>query len=346
MREILVIRFGALGDLCVLGWALTHLADSQPPGTCRVTLVTKAAFAPLMSQIRGIDEVIALEGSGPAAVRRLAGQLRKRRWDVVLDAHNTLRSHLVLGLLGRRPNARLAKDTIARLGFMAWGRPHPRLDQRMRDRFDALCDVITPAVGLDPAPTRHPPLAHLRGGVTVKAAPTATPVLGLAPGAQWDTKRWPAENFTTLLDRFRAAYGGTVRVYLGPREQAWYPGSTLKRTVAADDTIELVRLPDLRDVARSLATTDVVVTNDSGLLHLAEAVGTPVLAFFGPTVREFGYFPLLADSRSLETGLDCRPCSRNGKRSCHRSDLACLTGITPELALENLIAMLPKDTPS
>ncbi len=80
---------------------------------------------------------------------------------------------------------------------------------------------------------------------------------------------------------------------------------------------------------RSVTVTN---TNDSGLLHLAEAAGTPVLAFFGPTVRQFGYFPCLDDSEVLEVELDCRPCSRNGKRPCHREDLACLREITPDRA--------------
>ena len=67
-----------------------------------------------------------------------------------------------------------------------------------------------------------------------------------------------------------------------------------------------------------------------GLLHLAEGVGTPVVALFGPTVRAFGYFPVHPRSRVLETDLDCRPCSRNGKRPCHRGDLACLADTPAE----------------
>jgi heptosyltransferase-2 len=80
----------------------------------------------------------------------------------------------------------------------------------------------------------------------------------------------------------------------------------------------------------------VVVTNDSGLLHLSEAVGTPVVALFGPTVREFGYFPRLGASAALEVPLECRPCSRNGKRPCHRGDLACLERIEVGAVLERV----------
>jgi len=341
MRRILVIRFGALGDLCVLGWALSRLADSQAPGSIKVTLVTKAAFAPLMAEMRGVDEVICLESSDLAAVRRLAARLKRQRWDVVLDAHNILRSHLLLALLGRRPNARLAKDTAARLGFMAFGRAVPRLKQRMLDRFDTLCAGVTASTQPASAVT-VPPLVHFSQENPKRDSGAGAPVLGLAPGAQWDSKRWPAENFATLLQLFRAQTSGPVRIYLGPREQSWYTGSSLAQAAATDPAVQIIRLPDLPAVARSLAATDVLVTNDSGLLHVAEAVGTRVLAFFGPTVREFGYFPLLKDSRVLETELACRPCSRNGKRPCHRRDLACLTATSAEAALETLVKMLPE----
>jgi ADP-heptose:LPS heptosyltransferase len=85
-----------------------------------------------------------------------------------------------------------------------------------------------------------------------------------------------------------------------------------------------------------------VVTNDSGLMHVAEAVGTPVVALFGPTVRGFGYFPSLPRSAVLETnGLECRPCSRNGRRPCWRGDHACLTRIDSEAALARVDALGP-----
>jgi ADP-heptose:LPS heptosyltransferase len=66
------------------------------------------------------------------------------------------------------------------------------------------------------------------------------------------------------------------------------------------------------------------VGNDSGLMHLAEALGVPVVGLFGPTVREFGYYPALQDSRTVERELPCRPCSRNGARPCPREHRVCM----------------------
>ena len=169
-RHILVVRFGSLGDLCLLGWALARLSDRDGDKNIRVTLVTKPAFAPLMENIRGIHRVISLPGSGPGAVVQLAAELRKFPWDMVIDAHNILRGHLLLGMMGRRPDRRLAKDTAARLAFLRTGHLGNRLKRTMHDRFEELTEGLVPDrnEGID----NIPPLASLA------AAPSGE-ILGL-----------------------------------------------------------------------------------------------------------------------------------------------------------------------
>ncbi len=200
----------------------------------------------------------------------------------------------------------------------------------MSQRFDALFDPLVTTHASE-FPT---PLAGLK-----ILNPGAPPPLGLAPGAQWNSKRWPEENFADIVQRHCQENDTPVRIFIGPREAAWFPESRLARVAAKQQQVEIIQNRPLIEVASLLAECSLVLTNDSGLLHVAEAVGTPVLAFFGPTVKQFGYFPRLPGSRVLEVELDCRPCSRNGKRECHRSDLACLKRIEPDLVLETLTQM-------
>ncbi len=332
MTETLVLRFGSLGDLCLLGWAIAERRDRHTGADERVTLVTKPRFAGLMARMRGVDEVITPTDTGAADIARLARTLRARRFDEVLDAHNILRGHLLLALMGRRPRRRLGKDTAARLWFLRTGRNTGNLQRTMADRFRDL--MLGPDRNLHPAPQAMlPPLPV--------PAPEATldhDVLGLAPGAQWDTKRWPDGNFAALARAFLARNEASVRIFLGPREESWFDASTLAE-LAGEPRVTLVRGRSLEEVAAELAGCRLLVCNDSGLLHLAEAVGTPVLAFFGPTVRQFGYFPRLPASGVMERDLRCRPCSRNGKPPCHRHDLACLAEISPEAATDRLQTM-------
>ncbi len=331
MRQTLIIRFGALGDLCLLAWSISRWARSEEAAGQRITLVTKAAFAPLMEKVEGIDRVIPLPEGGIGSLQRLAKQLRGEKFDSIIDAHNILRGHLLMTFMGRRANTRLEKDTAARLALLGFSKSSQSLDRSMADRFD---DVFKMNARTELAEAL-PPLRKLRPDTEL-----SPPVLGLAPGAQWNSKRWPEENFARLLEKFGEENNNPVRIFLGPREELWFAGSHLEKVADLLPQVEIIRGRNLVEVAGLLARCSNLVTNDSGLLHMAEAVGTPVLAFFGPTVRQFGYFPCLEKSRQMEISLDCRPCSRNGKKDCHRGDLACLRGISADQAFNTLAEML------
>ncbi len=335
MPRTLIIRFGALGDLCICGWFLSGLADASPDG--RTTLATKARFAGLAGAFDGVDAVAPLPGRGVGALASLARSLRREDFDRILDAHGVLRSHGLGWLMGRRPDTRIRKDTRQRLKLLRDARRAtaplpPALDRRLLDRYLDLAG----AAGLPPL-TPRPPLAHLRPA----AAPP--PRLALAPGARWETKRWPVNKFADLIDLMRESSDAPLTVILGPDEAAWCESGPVAEAAARHSRLDVLRDRPLLEVARALAGCRALVTNDSGLLHLAEAAGTPVVALFGPTVRAFGYFPLLPRSRVLELPLDCRPCSRTGARPCHREDLACLEGLEPAAVLEAALALLDAD---
>ena len=95
----------------------------------------------------------------------------------------------------------------------------------------------------------------------------------------------------------------------------------------------------LLHTAAYLARCRAFVGNDSGLMHLAEAVGVPVVSLFGPTVEAFGYYPSLPRSLTIERTIACRPCSRNGSTPCPRRTGECLTAI-PATTVAGAVASL------
>ena len=337
MEDILVIRFSSLGDLCILGASLARLAVQPGAEDRRVTVVTKAAFVPLMESFQGVDRVHSLAGSDWRSLRLLAKTLKSERWDRIIDAHGTLRSHFLLTMIGRRPQARLAKDTAARLAFLKFRKRSESLERTMSGRFDDLFHFLAPGDDSGSWMVDEPDSPAF-----LEIEPDAVgqePILGLAPGAQWEAKQWPEQSFAEFLTSFRQKFDTPVRIFLGPREERWFPGSRLEEAASHLAGIHILRGLSQVEIIGPLARCTLLVTNDSGLLHLAEAAGTPVLAMFGPTVREFGYFPRHRGSRVLEVPLECRPCSRNGKRSCHREDLACLASISVAETTEAVLEM-------
>ncbi len=101
--------------------------------------------------------------------------------------------------------------------------------------------------------------------------------------------------------------------------------------------INLCNENDVMQTAANMMMCNVVYCNDSGLMHLATAVNIPVIAFFGSTVKEFGFFPYKSKSLVLESNrLLCRPCTHIGKKSCPQKHFSCMLNITPEEAFNSL----------
>ena len=311
MREVLIIRFGALGDL-VLATVLLNAARAGAPPV-RITWVTKERWGSLLARDPRIDELILLrEGE---TLLSLAGRL-KSHYDLVIDAHANFRSRFLCFLVGAAETRRIRKDSAARWLFLH-GAPLPRaLERNLIDRYLELVEGT-------PEPAR--PSVHVEPGVIDRSRnPEAGTRIAISIGATHETKRWPIERFAALIAALVAG-GQAVSVIGGPGEDE------LATLAAADSGAELwdPRRP-LDELARLLHSCAVLAGNDSGLLHLAEAVGTPVVALFGPTVKAWGYFPWREQSRILEHELDCRPCSKMGEKPCRLPERLCLTRTTVE----------------
>jgi heptosyltransferase II len=166
------------------------------------------------------------------------------------------------------------------------------------------------------------------------------PVVALAPGAVGPSKRWPAASYAALTRRLLAE-GFAVWVLGGPDEKP------LATEIVGDTTARDLTGNDLRNAILALAAADTAVSNDSGLLHVAAAVGTPSIGIFGPT-SPWHWAPLnpLAETIEAATVLDCRPCH---KPVCRLGHHKCMRDIAPETviaAAERAIAAARQHQPA
>ena len=322
MYRILVVRFSSFGDLVLLSALFEELRAQHRQA--ELWLVTKPAFAELYEDDPRVDRLLVLDPQS-GGLRGLRRQLAAVEFDLILDAHGSLRSRLLcLGLSGA-PLRRIAKDTAARLLYLKTHIATPALARHQVDRYLALAQA-------EGAPVR--PRIHLREkdhravievlGARDDAHPD--PWLALAPGARHATKRWPRERYLELARAFLHSKRGRLVLVGSPeeREMCEQLAADLDEGVDQGVVVAAGGLP-VRASAALLQRARVLVCNDSGLMHLAEAVGTPVLSIFGPTSRELGYFPLDPRSRVLEQHPPCRPCSRNGAAPCRLDEPICLT---------------------
>jgi heptosyltransferase-2 len=315
---VLLVRFSSIGDILLTTPLVRALARRHPEA--KLVYVTKRAMAPLVADNPHIADVVALEPDEP--LRHLARRLRALAPTHGLDLHGSLRS-AGLRLLVRCRWSGYRKRKLARTLLISTKLDAYRRRTPVAERyFDA-------ARRLDTRPDGGPPEFCLGAGATERVAQwlaerglAAAPLAALAPGAAHATKRWPIAHWSALGERLRAA-GYRPVVVGGPEDRG------LAQQLVTGDAASAAGEFSLQETGALLQRARVVVSGDTGIMHMATGVGTPVVALFGPTVGQFGFFPYVAPSVVLERTLDCRPCSATGTAACPLGHHRCLADIMP-----------------
>jgi heptosyltransferase-2 len=157
--------------------------------------------------------------------------------------------------------------------------------------------------------------------------------IAMAPGAQHRTKRWPAQYYVDLGKELRES-GYEIRLFGSAPERSLCEG--VAQRIGADACRNFAGELSLSAAALELAKCEAAVTNDSGLMHLANAAGTRTISLFGPTVREFGFAPRQNAAIVENVGLYCRPCTTHGGDQCPEGHFRCMLELDPEGVLTAL----------
>jgi heptosyltransferase-2 len=313
----LLIRLGSLGDV-VLATGAANAAREAWGDRC-VDVLVKSEWAPVWENHPAVRAVLSLEpdARGAAGLRRWARRLRAAGYVETVDLQASVRTRILCRWSGldavRRPRG-FARRRRALVAAKRWGPPEAFQVGR------AFVDAVAP--GSRALPSLHPGSAHRDRARRLVPGDGAR--IGLVPGARHATKRWPLERFVAV-GRGAAGGGSPVPVFFGPDE-----GALLAAWRAAwPETSEWVAVrEDLLTTAACLERVTAVVTNDTGLMHVAAAMGTPVVVLFGPTVPGFGFRPLGEGHRIVEMeALACRPCSLHGGPRCPRGHFRCMLDI-------------------
>jgi heptosyltransferase-2 len=328
-KKILIIRFSSLGDLVLLTPLLERLHGWMPKA--EIHLLTKERYAPLFAADERIDEMKLLHSGTLGELLQLRSTLSRERYDLILDAHNVIRSNLLYSAIHAGVKVQLRKNHFKKFMLMRMGLNLYGDIVHQSERYLDLLNPFRAPKGETIPSLAVPDEAKERArSIITDHGFDGRPLVALAPGARWETKMWPIEHFTTVADSLAASGYGIVLI--GGTDDEALCGDLSKR--CAGRPLDTSGRLDLLESAALLAECRLLVTNDSAPLHMAEAVGTPVVALFGPTAREFGYHPQLSSSVMLSLELKCRPCSRNGARPCHLHTKECLVDLEPVHVIE------------
>jgi heptosyltransferase-2 len=322
----LVIQTAFLGDVVLTTPLLSVLAERHGP----VDVVTTPAAASLLEHHPAVAEVVRYDKHGTAGgwrgLRRLGSDLRARRYRSVYLPHRSWRSAVLGFWSGARERIGFADSPAA----LTYTRRVPR--PTGGHEVERLLALAQPLGGTTPAVSLGLTAAdHAAAEAWLAAHGVGPGFVAMAPGSVWGTKRWPY--YGELASRTDAPV-----VIVGSRQDAPLAQSIAQssggRAVSAAGALSL------RESAALIRRARVLVTNDSAPLHLATAVGTPVLALFGPTVPEFGFGPRRPGDVTLgHAELSCRPCSRHGPQVCPLGHHRCMRDLSVEAVSKAMATM-------
>ena len=331
-EKILIIRFSSFGDVTQCLSVPTVLKEHFPDS--EVHWITREDMASLLENHGAIDRIWKFSrDEGLQGLIRLAQTLRKEQFTRVYDAHNNLRSHLITLFLrflrlGKRPQV-LRRSIRRWKRFLLFKFRVNLFEQPFSGQRDLLEPLKTWGMTLSLPPVPQIFLKTLELSQGKIGLPEN--FVALAPSAAFELKRWPIENWKTLILQSSkqnfVLLGGPQDIFL---EQL--------RAVAPERVFNLAGKTNLRQSAAVIANAKVLISNDTGLLHVGEQLGLPTIALMGPA--PFG-FPSRTSTKILQIDLPCRPCSKHGQGPCvNPSFQQCLRDISPAQVHQTLTQIL------
>ncbi len=331
-----VLQTSFLGDMVLTTPLLERLAREGP-----VHVVATPANAGVLAHHPAVASVIVFDkrrsDAGWRGFARIAARLRGLGATRAYLAQGSMRT-AALALMARIPE-RIGFDRSA--GRLLYTRRVPyRTDWHHAARLWSLASLAsTPSA--ESAPVLRPSLypgvddeAQVDTLLQHAGVAAHTPLIALAPGSVWATKRWPhyPDLAAELLHRMTTLPDGVRIVVIGAASDAPLATAISERVAATTGmpVIDATGALSLLGSAALLARCRVLVTNDSAPLHLASAMNTPTVALFGPTVPALGFGPLAERQAVMGVHLPCRPCHAHGPQQCPLGHWDCMRTMTPD----------------
>jgi ADP-heptose:LPS heptosyltransferase len=319
MRRVCVVRFGGMGDILLATPAVRAL--SRHFGTTEIDFIVGKGMADALTGIPYIRRVITFNKDGKDARAgnfvRFLGELRKERYDLFLNLHPSAKT-VAMALASGAPRV---------LTFRKDRRKQPDTG-RVRHAIDDFTKELAP-LGIGPVTDRRmdffvPAEAHEKVAVLLasEGIGPGDPLLVANPAATRDINRWPPDRFAALFDRLAAELPALRLVLSGGPKDKDLAAEVLGGLKPGTRVVDLAGRVSVKELGALLARADVVVTGDTGPLHIASAVGAPLVCLSGAADPDRTGPTAPRDLVVINRDLPCVPCQ---DRRCRRGDIACMT---------------------
>lgn len=338
--KTLIVRLSSIGDIILMSPLIRALRRRFPQG--HLDVLVKAAYADLVRYNPHVSRLIEFPDSGDlGTLLSFRHLVHNAGYDLVVDIHDSLRSRVLC--FGSRSVVRINKRKLARFALVRWKLKLSRLSGGFPPVAERYLETVKcfgvedDGGGLD---LFVPPEIEERMAMRLKSEglERGGSVIGVAPSARHNTKMWGGDRFAKAAAALAKQHGSTVMLF-GGKDDVQRCAEVAREIASRALEVRVINLAGHTSLLEAAAVMDycrVVLCNDSGLMHIAAARKRKVVAIFGSTVKELGFFPYRTESIVVENaGLPCRPCSRIGLQSCPKRHFRCMNDITVEEVVES-----------
>ncbi len=323
LKKILIIRLSSMGDILLTTPLIRSIKKQNPD--IQIDFVIKEEFFELLKLNPNLTN-IHLYSKQTFEKQIFINTLISNNYEMVIDLQNNIRSKEITKSLNCEV-CRIDKKDFKKFLLVNFKINRLKNSPQIPERYAEAAGIKLDDEGLD----------LFTNNVADPGLDLNEKYIGLCPGAKHFTKRWPKEYFIELGRKLEFS-GYKVALFGGLNELE------LINEIANElNTPKYFCTDSILQSAANMKMCKAIYTNDSGAMHLSCAVKVPVIAFFGSTVKEFGFYPYNALSIELEVeNLSCRPCTHIGRKSCPKKHFKCMKEITPKFAfssLKNILAV-------
>ena len=333
-KKILIIRLSSIGDIILASPLIRLLKTKFPPA--QIDFVIKKIYFDLVSDNPYLNDIKVLDtNSGFQSLRQLKREIRAANYDLIIDIHKNFRSFFLRFASGAK--------NVKKYNKMRWQRflliktkinLYPGITPVYKRYLRSVADlgIVDDNKGLEffiSSDVQERIQKDLRKrGLAIRKY-----TIGIAPGAGFATKRWFPERFAEIADVLQQEYNASI-ILFGDKNDLQI--SQIVITSMQSKAINITGEYSLMESAAALNCCDIVISNDTGLMHLASALGKKVVAIFGATTEELGFFPVGVQSRVVQHNIGCRPCTHIGSKKCPKGHFKCMKLIDTNLVLQEV----------
>lgn len=340
--KILVFNPSFLGDSVLTTPLIKALKTIYPHAA--VDFCVRPEYVSLFEGLSFINEVIPFDKrnteSGFSGLISFTKKIRAKKYDLLVSAHKSIRSTFMAAFSGAGKTIGFSESSLSTMYDEG---VHRDMSIHEAERNLMLLAPLNAYEQLFQAKDAGGKLAtYTDSELLAKAAAYFKEIagdkklIGINPGSVWETKKWPAERFAHIIDNIQNK--GYACVVVG--------GPSDKETVdkvkqhCKTEFIDLCGKTSLRELPSYIKQFSMMITNDSGPMHIAVSQEVPCIALFGPTISELGFTPYDTTSIVMENHqIICRPCGLHGGKVCKEKHFRCMNDITEYEVMEQFAVM-------